>query len=178
MLTVYEFAQIIRYMFGIKFATERVINELNSKSMRKFFIALVAVAATLGASAAEADDTPIEAKALPAAAHKFLKHAFPNCEISYATKDVDFMDVEYKVALASGYVVEFNSKGAWKDIDGHGKALPEAVIPTAISHTIQKRFPGHVITDLSLDRGNYEVKLDNGLEVELNSAGKILEIDD
>jgi hypothetical protein len=48
----------------------------------------------------------------------------------------------------------------------------------AVTHTIQKRFPGRVVTDLSLDRGNYEVKLDNGLEVEMNSSGKIVEIDD
>lgn len=146
--------------------------------MRKFFIALVAAFAVLGASAVEIDDTPIDTKALPAAAHKFLKHAFPGCEVSFASKDVDFMETEYKVVLASGYVIEFDSKGAWKDIDGKGKALPEAVIPTAISQTIQKRFPGRVVTDLSLDRGNYEVKLDNGLEVEMNGAGKILEIDD
>ena len=146
--------------------------------MRKFFIAMIVSLVAFGVSAAELDDTPIDAKNLPTAARKFLKHAFPECEVSFASKDVDFMDTEYKVVLASGYVIEFDSKGAWKDIDGKGKALPESVIPTAVTHTIQKRFPGRVITDLSLDRGNYAVKLDNGLEVELNSAGKILEIDD
>ena len=146
--------------------------------MRKILIVMVAIFAAFGVSAAELDDTPIETHALPATARKFLKHAFPECEVSFATKDVDFMDTEYKVVLASGYVIEFDSKGSWKDIDGKGKALPEAVIPMAVTHTIQKRFPGRVVTDLSLDRGNYEVKLDNGLEVEMNSSGKIVEIDD
>ncbi len=146
--------------------------------MRKLLITLLAVSATIGISAATLDDTPVEVKSLPEAARKYIKHAFPNCEILYATKDVDFMNTEYKVTLASGYVIEFDHKGSWEEIDGKGKALPTAIIPEALLHTLQKRFPGRVITKLSLDRGNYDTKLDNGLEVEFDSSGRILEIDD
>ena len=39
-------------------------------------------------------------------------------------------------------------------------------------------FPGRVITDISIDRSHYEVKLDNGLEVEMTSSGRIVEVDD
>lgn len=146
--------------------------------MKRYFFAIVALIATLGCSAAEMDDTPIEAKALPAAAQTFLKSAFPSCEVSYAMKDIDFASVEYKVVLSCGYIVEFDGKGAWTEIDGKGKALPDGVIPVAILTTVKSRFPEQKITEITLDRGNYEVKLDNGLEVNLNAAGKILHIDD
>ena len=82
---------------------------------------MVALIATLGCSAAEVGDVPIDAKALPAAAKHFLKSAFPDVEVVYAIKDIDFADVEYKVALSNGIVIEFNKKGEWKDIDGNGK---------------------------------------------------------
>ena len=146
--------------------------------MRKYFIAMVALIATLGCSAAEVGDVPIDAKALPAAAKHFLKSAFPDVEAVYAIKDMDFADVEYKVALSNGIVIEFNKKGEWKDIDGNGKALPEIVIPEVVRKTVQEKFPGRVVTDIAIDRGNYEIKLDNGLEVELSGSGVIIEIDD
>ena len=146
--------------------------------MRKYFIALVAVIASLGCSAAEVGDIPVEAKSLPAAAQHFLKNHFPNIEVAYAIKDMDFADVEYKVALANGVVIEFDKKGAWKDIDGHGKALPESVIPAHILKAVQQSFPGRVITDISIDRSHYEIKLDKGLEIEMTSAGRIVEVDD
>ena len=146
--------------------------------MRKYLFVLVALVASLGCSAAEIGDVPIEAKALPATAQQFLKTHFPNVEITYAIKDVDFADVEYKVALSNGIVIEFNKSGSWKDIDGNGRPLPESIIPTVVLKTIKASFPGRVITDISIDRSHYEVKLDSGLEVEMNSSGKIVEVDD
>lgn len=141
-------------------------------------IVLAAVVATLGCSAAEMDDTPIKAEALPHAAKNFLKSNFPSCDVLYATKDVDFSEVEYTVGLTCGYVVEFNGKGVWKDIDGKGKNLPQSVIPEAIRKTVEQRFPGCTVTDISKERNAYEIKLNTGLEVKLSSSGEILEIDD
>lgn len=146
--------------------------------MRKFMIVLAAVVASLGCSAAEMDDTPIKADALPSAAKKFLKAEFPSCNILYSIKDVDLSGVEYAVGLSCGYVVEFKGNGEWKDIDGKGKALPESVIPAAVRKTIEQSFPGTLVTEISRERGGYEVKLNSGLEVKLNNAGEILEVDD
>ena len=157
---------------------DRNIYKQKLRTMRKYFIALVAVLASLGCSAAEVEDIPVEAKALPAAAQHFLKSHFPNSEIVYALKDVELADVEYKVALSNGVVIEFDKKGVWKDIDGHGKALPESVIPAHVLKSVRQSFPGRVITDISIDRSHYEVKLDNGLEVEMTSSGRIVEVDD
>ncbi len=146
--------------------------------MKRYFLALVALIATLGCSAAEMDDMPIEAKALPAAAQSFLKTIFPSCTVSYATKDVDFSSVEYKVALSCGYIVEFDSKGSWTEIDGKGKVLPDAAIPASVLATVKSRFPEQKITEISKDRGHYDVSLDNGLELEINSSGDLIRIDD
>ena len=146
--------------------------------MKRFMIVLAAVVVSLGCSAAEMGDTPIKAEALPTAAKNFLKTNFPSCDVLYATKDVDFAEIEYTVGLTCGYVVEFNGKGEWKDIDGKGKSLPESVIPTTIRKAVEERFPGTLITDISKERGGYEVKLNSGLEVKFNSAGEILEVDD
>ena len=145
--------------------------------MKRYLIALVALCATLVSSAAEVGDVPVEVNALPATARHFLKSNFPNGEVLYAVKDVDFTSVEYKVALSDGVVIEFNKRGEWKEIDGNGKPLPESVIPEAVRKTVQKRFSGRAVTSISLDRDNYELKLDNGLEVELTGSGKIVDID-
>lgn len=146
--------------------------------MRKFMIVLAAVMVSLGCRAADMGDTPIKAEALPSAAKKFLKATFPSCNVLYVSKDVDFAAVEYTVGLECGYKVEFDGKGVWTDIDGKGKALPESVIPEAIRKSVEQRFPGNVVTEISKERGGYEVKLSSDLEVKFNNAGEILEVDD
>lgn len=146
--------------------------------MKRYFFLLVATVATLTCSAAEMDDTPIEAKALPLAAKHFLRSAFPSTDVSFATKDVDWLDVEYKVMLANGYVIEFNKSGEWTEIDGKGQALPVNLIPAAALATLKSRFPEQKITEISKDRGHYDLNLDNGLEVEINTLGEIVSIDD
>ena len=158
---------------GMWFAIEQSINQKNA-TMKRFVIVLAAVVASLGCSAAEMDDTPIKAEALPSAAKSFLKSTFPSCEVLYATKDIDFSEVEYTVGLSCGFVIEFNGKGAWKDIDGKGKPLPESVIPEAIRKSIEQRFPGTI----AKERGGYEIKLNSGLEVKFSHSGDIIEIDD
>ena len=145
--------------------------------MRKYFIALVAVIATLGTFAAEIGDIPVEVNALPATAKHFLKTKFPNSDVVYAVKDVDFASVEYKVMLSEGIVIEFNKRGEWKEIDGKGKPLSEAVLPEVVRKMVQQKFSGTVVTCISLDKDNYEVKLNNGLEVELTSSGKIIDVE-
>lgn len=146
--------------------------------MKRYFLLLVATFATLASSAVELDDTPIEAKSLPAAAKTFLKTAFPTTSVSYATKDVDWLDVEYKVMLANGFVVEFNRQGEWTEIDGKGKVLPDNLIPAVALATVKSRFPEQKIVEIAIDRGHYDLNLDNGLEVEINAAGDIIGIDD
>ena len=58
---------------------------------------------------------------------------------------------------------------------GMGKAVE---IPEAIRKSVEQRFPGNVVTEISKERGGYEVKLSSDLEVKFNNAGEILEVDD
>ena len=57
--------------FGMWFAKKTEYKPIKDATMRKFMIVLAAVVASLGCSAAEMDDTPIKADALPSAEYGF-----------------------------------------------------------------------------------------------------------
>ncbi|MBR6195426.1 MAG: PepSY-like domain-containing protein, partial [Prevotella sp.] len=52
-------------------------------------------------------------------------------------------------------------------------------IPEQIKAGVEKTFPGAVIVKIDRDRrGTYDVKLNNGMELEFNSYFQVIDIDD
>lgn len=116
---------------------------------------------------------------LPSTALKSLQKHFPNQKISYIKIDKEwFSETTYEVVLTDGTEVEFDSKGQWKEVDGKRKAVPEAYIPTSIRAYLKKEFPGRVVTKIDRDRRDYEVELDNGLDLVFDLKGNFLRLDD
>lgn len=142
--------------------------------MKQKLLMILALVFSLCLPAKADGDKVITFDKLPAAAQALLKEHFADKTPLVITADWD----DFKVAYPSGESVEFDKKGNWKDIDCRLSAVPEALIPAQISSVIEQNFPGAVIVKIDRDRKGYEVKLDNGLEIELNKRFQIIDMDD
>jgi hypothetical protein len=111
---------------------------------------------------------------LPAAAQTMLKKYFADKVLLIVTVDWD----DYKVMYQSGEKVEFDKKGEWKDLDCKVSAVPTALIPEQIKAKVKTTFPGATIIKLDRDRRGYDVKLNNGIELEFDKKFQIVEMDD
>lgn len=146
--------------------------------MKKILFALVAFL-SFGISVAVADNNKIITKdQLPAPAQKFLNDHFNGVKLSYAKLDRDFLERSYEVLLADGTKLEFFSNGEWQEVDCKFGAVPFGIVPEPIIKYIADNFPGEKVLKIEIDRGNYEVKLSNRLELTFNKNFKIVDIDD
>lgn len=111
---------------------------------------------------------------LPAPAQTMLKKYFADKVPLIVTVDWD----DYKVMYQSGEKVEFDKKGNWKDLDCKVSAVPTALIPEEIKAKVKTTFPGATIIKLDRDRRGYDIKLNNGMELEFDKKFQVVEIDD
>ena len=111
---------------------------------------------------------------LPEAAQTLLKQYFAGKVPLIVTMDWD----DYNIVYESGEKVEFDKQGNWKEIDCKVSRVPSELIPEQIKSHIKATFPGATILKLDRNRRGYEVKLNNGLEVEYNRAFQVIDIDD
>ncbi|MBR5102274.1 MAG: PepSY-like domain-containing protein [Muribaculaceae bacterium] len=141
--------------------------------MKKFLV-LFAALLTLGFSAKADHDQVINFNQLPATAQKMLKQNFSNKVPLIVTMDWD----DYTIVYDSGEKVEFDKEGNWKEIECRSSRVPTDLIPEQIKTHIKNTFPGTTILKIDRNRRGYEVKLNNGLEVEYNRSFQVIDIDD
>ena len=120
------------------------------------------------------NDRVITFDRLPAQAQALLKRHFADKVVMIVTVDFD----DYTVMYQSGEKVEFNKSGDWKEFECKTSAVPPALIPEQIKAHVKATFPGVTILKLDRDRRGYEVKLNNGLELEYNRRFQVIDIDD
>ena len=120
------------------------------------------------------DDRVITYQQLPQNAQEFLKQHFSKLVPLVVTMDWD----DYTIMYESGEKIEFNKQGEWKDIDCRASHVPAVLIPQQIKSSVQQSFPGTSIIKIDRNRRGYEVKLNNGLEVEFNRNFQVIDIDD
>lgn len=117
--------------------------------------------------------TPINKSGLPKAALTFLSKYFPGDNVRKAEKEQGYRGAEYDVDLVSGAEVDFRDNGDWKEVKAaRGKAVPAAIIPSAISKYVSTNHAGQRIVEISRKRGGYEVELSNGTELKLTEDAK------
>ncbi|MBQ4367798.1 MAG: PepSY-like domain-containing protein [Muribaculaceae bacterium] len=141
--------------------------------MKKFLFLMIALVAFSFNAKADHDQV-IAFNQLPAAAQTLLKEHFATKVPLVVTMDWD----DYTVVYDSGEKVEFDKQGNWKEFDCRPSRVPSALIPEQIKSHIQTTFPGTTIIKLDKNRRGYEVKLNNGLDVEYNRLFQVIEIDD
>ena len=129
---------------------------------------------TLGFSAKADHDQIITFDQMPEAAQTLLKQYFANKVPLVVTVDWD----DYTIRYESGEKVEFDKQGNWKEIDCRSSLVPVELIPKEIKANINATFPSAIILKLDRNRRGYEVKLNNGLEVEYDPTFQVIDIDD
>ena len=137
---------------------------------------LFGTASTLPALAG--NDRRITVGELPVAAQRLLDTHFKEVGISYAKVDEEWFDKEYKVVLLDGSKIEFVRSGAWKEVDCKYGEVPAGVVPAPIRDCVATRFSDRRIVSIERDRRSYDVKLDNGLDLEFDSDFRLIDIDD
>ena len=137
-------------------------------------ILLLVIMMTMSFNAKADHDQVIPFDQMPEAAQTFLKQYFANKVPLVVTVDWD----DYTICYESGEKVEFNKQGDWKEIDCRASMVPQELIPEEIKTNIASTFPGAIILKIDRNRRGYEVKLNNGLEVEYSPNFQVIDIDD
>lgn len=141
--------------------------------MKKLALFLVTLL-TLTFSAKADHDQIVTFDQLPQAAQALLKQHFASKVPLVVTMDWD----DYTIVYESGEKVEFDKQGNWKEFDCRTSQVPPELIPEQIKAHVRTAFPGAAIVDLDRNRRGYEIKLNNGLDIEYNRAFQVVEIDD
>lgn len=138
----------------------------------KFF--LLALLCLFVSASSCADDEPIPADRLPAAAKAFVQANFPEAKIIYAEKDGN----SYECRLNDGIQIEFDKKGNWKKVDCNFTAVPAVLVPKPIQQYVATNFTGCVITKIEKERYGYDIELSNDIDLKFNYQGVLIGMDD
>ncbi len=144
--------------------------------MKKIFIALACVF-TLVTNACADNYHPITQTQLPEKAQTFLATYFPEAKISLARKEIDVMELTYDVIFTDGTKVEFDRKGNWTEVDCLTHPLPSGIVPEAIEKVIRTQYPEAQATKIERDHREFDVKLNNRVELTFNKNMQLVDID-
>ena len=142
--------------------------------MKKNLFVLLAFVLTMSMPAMADSDRVITFDQLPNQAQTLLKKHFADKVPLIVTVDWD----DYKVMYQSGEKIEFDKKGNWKELDCKVSAVPTALIPDQIKASVKTTFPGATIIKFDRDRRGYDVKLNNGMEIEFDKNFRVVDLDD
>lgn len=144
--------------------------------MKKNILTLV-LAIFLGTSAfAQNGMTTLEQ--LPATAQEFVKTYFQDYKVQYVFSDREFADVDYKVRFEDGTEIEFNAKGDWTNVSSKQKCIPTGFILAEITNYVAAYHKDMCITDIEREFNRITIELNDTLEIEFNSKGKLISYDD
>ena len=129
-------------------------------------------------TACAGNDRPINVSQLPQKSQQFIKQHFANEKAAYAKTDRDFFETKYEVVFTNGSKIEFRKNGEWKEIDCKFAKVPDAIIPPQIMKVVTTNYAGAAIVGIDRDRRDYEVKLNNGLELTFDLKFNLIDIDD
>ena len=139
----------------------------------KYFLLMAMVMTMSLTMSADDDDRVITYDQLPQAAQTFLKQHFAQKVPLVVTADWDDFTIRYE----SGEKIEFDRSGNWKDIECYNSKVPNETVPDQISSYITQNYPGKSIIKLERHRSVYEVKLNNGMEIEFNRNFQVVDVD-
>ena len=113
---------------------------------------------------------------LPAPAQEVMTKCFADKTLLTILKERN----EYEVIFNTGEKIEFNKKGEWTEISCHTTQVPDILIPNPIRLRIMADFTNATIVKIDRQRNGkkYEVKLNNGLEVEFDKKFNVIKVDD
>lgn len=141
--------------------------------MKKNVFAIVAMLVLVGTVYAQTKKRTIDPENLPKVANELIQKHWPSCAIDNAY----IKGKEYEALLTDGTIIQFDSKGVWKEMkctDG----LPVTLVPVYITRYIVDRYPKQLIIDCEKLKGGYEVMITNGLKIQFDLRGNVTHVDE
>lgn len=149
--------------------------------MKRDILKKLALISAVGLSACGlfADEITTDTTKLPKPALEFAAKAFPNAKVVGIEIDTSLLKpTEYDATLSDGSKIEYDSAGNWTDIESKFTGVPQSVLPKEVAAYLDSSYKGQKIKAVSKERYGWEVELINGLELKINAAGQLLEVDD
>lgn len=147
--------------------------------MKKIICSVVAAVMVMTVTLVQAQEKIIEFSQLPKLAQDFITMYYDRDDVSYIQQDAEFLRGKtYEVHLVDGKEIEFDSKGKWTEVNAQKDAVPSDIIPAAIREHVHKSFPNNTIVEIKQSSRKYEVELSSGLDLEFDTKGNFLRIDD
>lgn len=108
----------------------------------------------------------------------FVKEHFANATIAQVKTDKEANGTEIDVILNDNTEIDFDANKQWEKVECKTGAVPEKIVPQAIATYAKENYQGQAITEIDKnDKGGYEIKLANGVELKFDEAGKFLSVD-
>lgn len=120
---------------------------------------------------------PVTRTQLPQKAQTFLSAHFADAKTSLMRRELDVMELNYDVIFTDGSKVEFDHRGNWTEVDCVNHPLPEGIVPAEITNYINAHYPGAKVVKIERDHREYEVKLNNRVELTFNKKLQLIDID-
>ncbi len=143
--------------------------------------ALIAMAVSLLAIAAAAQEKKITAKDVPAAVISAFKTAYPNATIRGYAREKENGKVFYEIESREGTTtrdVLYNPEGTVAEIE---ESIAATDLPVEVQQALKEKFPKAVVTKAEKttagDKVSYEIVARQGkkrLTIEIDSSGKVL----
>ena len=146
--------------------------------MKRIGIILIGLALMTNMACADNDKVTNNINELPQVSRTFLNNYFDGNKVSHIKIDKDLFLVDsYDVILTDGTSVEFNRDGEWKEVKSFQQNIPDTLIPAEIRQYVNQNYPGQKI--MTVERGKRKVSVDlaNGLELEFDLNGNLIDID-
>lgn len=137
----------------------------------RFFLVLSMVVLSMTACG---NDVVVKKSELPQQAQQFVDTYFANVAIAYITKDFN----SFEVRFSNGTEIEFDKNGVWTDVDCERTAIPEGIVPQAISDYVKATFANTFIVKISREFHHFDVELNTGLDLVFDKNGAFKHIDD
>ena len=106
----------------------------------------------------------------------FVSTYFPQANITAIVPD----GREYDVMLSDHTNLEFDRKMEWKEVDCEHSTIytsvPSALVPQQITDYVNQNYPNNDIVKISKDGRNWDIELNNDIEIEFNRNFEIVEI--
>lgn len=134
----------------------------------RWFIAIAAVvSAAIALTVAYNIESrrPVDFDKLPATAQEFITEYYAGETPVITIREFEDLTSSYEITFADGTKVKFDRNGEWKKIESRSRAVPQGLVPSGILDYTGHNFPGNRIMEISMDRRETEVKLDNRIEL-------------
>jgi uncharacterized membrane protein YkoI len=128
------------------------------------------------------DGDDVSTTDLPQSIVDYINNNYPDETIVQAEIDMENGQMVYEVYLSNGLELYFDENGAFISSDDDNEYILESDLPQSIVDYINSNYPDAEIVYAELDyedgQMEYEVKLDNGMELKFDGNGNLVSSDD